>query len=147
MKDGKNFNFDPGQQDIWLPYGDINNGLIDLLTGRGKKGHLVEFMELDPQLNNPYTIAKFMYERITKGVEVIMNDNGIVVYAFKFAGEDPQYDPHYLAVKISGHDMKNIGRIYTSFPVLSGSPNYYEYNLYFTNQGNNRPIETNVKIN
>jgi hypothetical protein len=130
MKEGKHFNFHPGQQDIWLPLGDIDYGLIHLLSGRGKTGHLGEFMELDSRLNNPQIIVKFIYDRITQGTGVIMNHEGIVVYAFKFAGEGPQDDPYYLTAHISGSDGMDLGRIYTSFPVLSDSSNYREYRLY-----------------
>ncbi|MEJ2280170.1 MAG: hypothetical protein P8Y70_20840 [Candidatus Lokiarchaeota archaeon] len=143
MKDGKNFNFDPGQQDIWLPYGNINYGLVHLLTGRGKTGHFIDFLGLDARLNNPQKIAKFIYDRITKGTGVIMNNDGIVVYAFRFKDQSTVY---YLAVYISGSEGINIGRAFTSFPVLTGTSNFDVYDRYFGEKGNNRPIETNVEI-
>jgi hypothetical protein len=143
MKKDKNFNFDPGEHDLWLALGDINYGLVHLLSGSGKTGHLIDFMNLDSRLNNPRTIAKFIYDRIRKGTGVILNHEGIVVYAFKFEGQETI---NYLAVHISGSTGINIGRVYTSFPVLQGTPNYVEYNSYFTNSDNNPPVETDVVI-
>jgi hypothetical protein len=143
MKEGYNFYFDPGKQDIWLALGDINYGLVHLLSGSGKTGHLVDFMKLDQKLNNPEIIAKFIYDRIMTQTGVIMNEYGRVVYAFKLKGSSTLY---FLAVGIDGNDGNNVGRIHTAFPVLPGTKNYNEYWNYFNIKENQKYIKDNLVI-
>ena len=143
MKQGKTFSFDPGKQDLWLSLGDIRYGLIHALSGKGKTGHLIDFLRIDQRLNDPRIIAKFIYDRVNLGKGIIMDNDGVVVYAFRFQS-DPEV--HYLELLIEDSPK---GQITSAYPVDATIPkyvqNYLSYVKYFE-KDNPSLIENDIDI-